>query len=654
MRHLRALDGLRGVAVAAVVLFHFLPGDVPGGFLGVDIFFVLSGYLITSLVLHEATATRRFDIGRFWIRRARRLLPALVLVLVAIAAYAAWVATPGELSRLRAHGLATLGYFANWQYIAEGVSYTDLVLGASPLVHTWSLAIEEQFYLVFPAVALLAMWGARRDPVRLRWIIGVVAVVGAVVSATAMALVHQPGTDPSRVYYGTDTRIHVLLVGVLLGVVFTGTPPSHGRAASVFAAVGAVAGAALLVAFATVHDTDTWLYEGGFLATALIVAAVIGGSRRSRVLGPLLSTRPLVGLGLISYGVYLWHWPVLVVLDEQQTGLRDAPLFTLRVAVTLAIAVTSYALVEQPIRRGVLGQRLGRGAVVVTPVTAVVVVALLVPATALPPIRTEGAAADLRSIATLPVSQPAVRAVLAGDSVMHTLAGGEVYEFPNFGPWDPSKSPYDPARVEIWNAARPACAYLPGKVALPRAGGGYDAYELFHDPCGDWRSDIATVIAQLRSDFLVVLLTNEMLDREINGELVEFGTPAHDRLLAALFDEFGALAAAGEADLVLLTPPPRVGATAGEHDVGGWRERHLQTFIRSYAAQTGVYVVDLAEEICPGADCDRPERGFDPGMRYDGLHFTADGARWVATWMTTELERLHRARESQTVAAAAP
>jgi peptidoglycan/LPS O-acetylase OafA/YrhL len=211
--------------VALVVAYHLAPGVVPGGFLGVDVFFVLSGFLITSLLLDEARARAAVDLGRFYLRRVRRLGPALLLLLALMAAYAARWATQGELGRLREHSLWTLGYLANWRFIADGTTYTDVVAGQSPLRHTWSLAIEEQFYVVFP-VLLLAIGAATQwQWARLRRALAVVAATGAVASAIWMAAVWGDGTDPSRGYFGTDTRAQELLVGVLLGTLLVGRRP---------------------------------------------------------------------------------------------------------------------------------------------------------------------------------------------------------------------------------------------------------------------------------------------------------------------------------------------------------------------------------------------------------------------------------------------
>src|SRR3954471_15007810 len=209
------LDGLRGIAVIAVLLFHGGVTWARGGFLGVDMFFVLSGFLITSLLLDERWKTGTVKLSRFWARRARRLLPALLALLAAMAAYATWVPMDSPLPSLRRDVLATLAYVSNWHFILDGGSYFARNAPPSPLRHTWSLAIEEQFYLLWPLI-FIAVARGRARLAKLGTFIG----VGIAASIAAMLLLYHPGTDASRVYYGTDTRVHVILIGCGLAVLF--------------------------------------------------------------------------------------------------------------------------------------------------------------------------------------------------------------------------------------------------------------------------------------------------------------------------------------------------------------------------------------------------------------------------------------------------
>lgn len=391
--HVRSLDGLRGVAVLAVVLYHFAPHVAPGGFLGVDVFFVLSGFLITSLLVAERDQSRRIRLRQFWLRRARRLLPALMLVLLAVGAYAVVFAAPVEATRLRGDGIASLFYFANWRFIVSGQSYIEQFLGAapSPLRHTWSLAIEEQFYLVWPilvaslgfATARLAWRGGLDRARTLRWTLVIGCLTAASVSALLMATMFRTGHDPSRVYYGTDTRAQALLLGAALGALSAGVL-SVGRAVPrrALLVAGYLAGTVLAILFFAVHDTSGWLYRGGYALVGILVVIVIAAAAQPghNHLGRLLATRPIVGLGLISYGVYLWHWPIAVWVTGAGTGLGAFPLFVVRALLTLGVALASYFVVEMPIRRGVLRRSSKSISVVATPIAAVACAGLFIAA----------------------------------------------------------------------------------------------------------------------------------------------------------------------------------------------------------------------------------------------------------------------------------
>ena len=362
-RHLPALDGLRALAILGVIAYHLGLGWASGGYLGVDLFFVLSGFLITSLLLEEWRGAARIRLGAFWGRRARRLLPALFLVLIAVALYAvvngrfSSPASGGaaiDLSGLRGDALATFFYVANWHAIFSHQSYFTQFSTPSPLQHTWSLAIEEQFYLLWPLVILgLVTWSPRR------WRhIGLgLCVVGALASATAMALLYHPGTDPSRIYYGTDTRAFDLLAGAAVAMLAAGRPQPGRRARSALHGAAPAAVAILAVFWArggTAAGLPTsGMFRGEFLACAVLGAVVIADVRQldPGLLGRLLSFGPLRWIGTVSYGLYLWHWPVFVYLDQARTGLSGVVLDLARVGLTFSVATASFYLVERPIRR---------------------------------------------------------------------------------------------------------------------------------------------------------------------------------------------------------------------------------------------------------------------------------------------------------------
>ncbi len=396
-----SLDGLRGLAVAGVVAFHL--ERLQGGFLGVDLFFTLSGYLITRLLLLEHESTGRIALGAFWSRRAWRLLPALYLLLGALAVYAALFARPDELDGIRGPGVASLVFIANWWFIGTGNGYWDIFAAPSPLEHVWSLAIEQQFYVVWPllvAPLLVApVLGAGRGLSRL------LAVTVALAVASTVLLGALAADDVSRAYFGSMARSSSILVGAALAVVVHRGDRWVGAFARSRVAPWAAAAAGGLLAWSwvTVNGAlDLGWYRGGFLLHAVAVAVLIA-VLTNRPEGPasrLLSVWPIRGLGVVSYGFYLWHWPVIVILDGERTGLSGASLLFTRLAVAMAATLASYFLLERPARQ-VVAKRMS--ALVVFPVAGVVIAIALVAST-MPP-------AARQVVGAPPPPRPSVTAV---------------------------------------------------------------------------------------------------------------------------------------------------------------------------------------------------------------------------------------------------
>ncbi|MGN6809383.1 MAG: acyltransferase family protein [Thermomicrobiales bacterium] len=358
--YLPGLDGLRALAVVAVLLYHASLSWLPGGFLGVDVFFVISGYLITGLLLAEWRQHGRLDLKRFWLRRARRLLPVLYVLLIVALAFAV-LALPGQVSRLRAAGLAAFAYVTNWYLIVKQQSYFEAVGRPLALQHLWSLAIEEQFYLLWPPVLQFAL---RRW--RSCWIL-VATLAAAALSTAWMAALYQPGVDPSRLYYGTDTHAAALLLGAALAFAWQPWQVTNRLTAlrpAILDGAGFFALALLLGCFVRFSEFAPALYHGGFTLVALIAALVIAATvaPRARWLPALLELPPLRWLGVRSYSLYLWHWPIFVItrpqLDVSLTGL---PVLALRLGLAVMLAALSYRFVETPIRTGAL-QRAWRAA----------------------------------------------------------------------------------------------------------------------------------------------------------------------------------------------------------------------------------------------------------------------------------------------------
>jgi peptidoglycan/LPS O-acetylase OafA/YrhL len=636
-----ALDGLRALAVGAVIAYHLGAGWARGGFLGVDAFFVLSGYLITSLLLTEWGRHGGISLPRFWARRARRLLPALFLVLGAIALYAMTLAPTQQLHTLRADGLASLFYFANWHFVVSGQSYFDLFTLPSPMRHLWSLAIEEQFYLVWPLVVLgfLRIGRGSRKP------LAAICVAGIGASVAVMALLYDP-LDPSRAYYGTDARAHTLLVGAVLALLLSrrraGINPAVGsrrrerrdrRAAAGLHVIGVVAAGGCVWAWARVSDQGSSLYLGGSLAFAVAVAAVIASAVQPGP-GPLravLSVPVLCWLGRISYGLYLWHWPAIVVLTEDRTGLSGAPLTVARLATTLGAATLSFYLVEQPIRRGALRGWRGRIAVPTGFATAAVVtVVATVGATAASPLeqvqagqklpsRQSPRAAAQRQAASgrgAATAQPA-SILLVGDSVPYTLLPG----------LQPLAAEHG---VTVDTALVAGCGVLGGVATY------YDGQIPPHSQgCEKLVDDYEqTVLDRDHPDVVIWMSTWEINDRVVNGERIRFGDANWDAMMLDKIDQAGRRITAGGAHLVITTMAPRAPNELVPPSDAAETSRYvrLNQLYKQYAVAhpERVSVVDFAGMLCPGGPpCSRTVDGIEP-RPLDGLHFTPKTAGWAA------------------------
>ncbi|HWH19502.1 MAG TPA: acyltransferase family protein [Solirubrobacterales bacterium] len=346
--YMPGIDAMRALAVLAVFGYHAGLDWLPGGFLGVDVFFVISGYLITSLLLREFRGTGKIELARFWIRRARRLLPA-VGVLIAVAMIVSAIADPNKIDQTRGDALASLFYFANWHFIFAHTSYFEQFGRPSLFTHLWSLSVEEQFYLFWPLVFAAGMKFFGRG----RLLLGVLA--GAIASVVLAWILFDPGHDASRVYYGTDTHAVGLLAGVALALVWSPTELRKHKSfgplvGPILDAVGVVALGYLILSFAQVHDYDLALWHGGYawiaIATALLLAALAHPAAR---LGNILGQPALLWLGLRSYSFYLWHWPVLVMTRPGvDINLPRGILIPLQLIACLILADLSYRFVELP------------------------------------------------------------------------------------------------------------------------------------------------------------------------------------------------------------------------------------------------------------------------------------------------------------------
>ncbi|MDQ2678584.1 MAG: acyltransferase family protein [Actinomycetota bacterium] len=409
-----SLDGLRAVAVAAVLFYHARFEWIPGGYLGVSAFFTLSGFLITSLLLREWASESALDLRRFWTRRFRRLLPASWITMALVVLFGALgVWNSDQLRSLRGDVPFALLEVVNWHFIVADRSYGAEFTAPSPLEHFWSLAVEQQFYLLLPAVIIGVLVVGSTAPPRRRLRRLVMVLVGlTVVSAVLNGLLGRSSID--RAYFGTDTRMAEMLIGALLACwTLRRTRRSEPGHRTIAVAAGVVAAVVTVWLWHVAALSSSWMYPWGLLVTALCTAAIIHAALQGGVVASVLSVAPLLWLGRISYGVYLLHWPIFLWLSPARTGWSQWPLFGLRVAVTLAASVVLFRLVENPVRHR---ERLTARRT--APIAAAVMVVLLLGGTwlvtrDLPP-PSEIARASAAPSTTLPPPPP-VKVLFVGD-----------------------------------------------------------------------------------------------------------------------------------------------------------------------------------------------------------------------------------------------
>jgi peptidoglycan/LPS O-acetylase OafA/YrhL len=684
------LDGLRGIAVLAVVLYHGGVSWAPGGFIGVEVFFVLSGFLITSLLVAEWQRSSTIALGGFWIRRARRLLPALFCLVGTIGIYYLFAGAAHAVPGLKGDGISALTYVSNWHQIVAGANYFAASGPVSPLEHTWSLAIEEQFYLVWPLVVLGVLWlASRRGASHTRrplQVLLALSVVGAIASALDMALLFEGGRNLNRIYYGTDTRAFGLLIGASLAIglalarLARVRGDGDGGARAPRLALGLAALIALAVTFtavAVVNGSTPWMYPYGMLGldAAVVILIMAAVARPGCIAAQLLSTTPLRALGKISYGVYLWHFPLFLWLSEGATGLSGIPLLVLRLVVTLAVSTASYVFIEQPIRQRRRPAWLVR---VLTPLAAAGSVAALllasaasalpvgVPAAATLPQPPPGlAGSDAACTVTLTDAQgygvapppksketqfvynalgyhqltwsgsaqktfhtcPPKRVLLVGDSLAFTLGV----------PWLEDEERYG---IQLADAGMLGCA-LTTEGELNVAG----TWEAQSAGCPTALKQWAAEKKAMNPQAVIVEFGyRDQFDWKINGKVVHLGQPAFDKYIQNKINHLVDVLGAGGTKILFLsipyTHPPDLPDGSPAPAASPQRRTLINSMFEAAARRhpKTTSVLDLDQTISPGNHYDADVNG--QLCRFDGVHFSAYCSELVEPRVLGEVRKM--------------
>jgi peptidoglycan/LPS O-acetylase OafA/YrhL len=657
------LDGVRAVAVTAVVIYHLGATWLPGGFLGVDVFFVLSGFLITSILLAEFGNRGRIDVKNFYLRRARRLLPALYAMLAGIVFVTA-ITTRGELHRLRGDVVAALTYCTNWTQILWNRSYFAQLDRPSLLQHLWSLAVEEQFYLVWPLILVVYLTARRR------WWSFAVTVALIMASTLWMAVLYQPGAEPSRVYYGTDTHVAPMLVGAAMAIVLVLRRKS-GRAAPGARSRASVDGAALLGllvlvwAVTSINYRSAGLYRGGYLLISVAtLAVVLAAATPATLTARALGWAPFVWIGRRSYAIYLWHWPILMLTRPKvDVSLHGPLLIILQVGAVLIASDLSFRYLERPIRKhGFLAffrgttqhgsrsrqRRRSRVSAVCAMVVAAVAVTLVTapgapagiqvdqhhktqtihiadPTSSAPaPTPTQshsGGASATHSVAPPPppFARP-VRVSFFGDSQGMTL----LINKPNglAGSITTSDSTVEGCGVMLGT--------IQSKVGFSRN---------LDSDCGNWPSLWEQHAQQNKPQIAAVELGAwDVFDDTVNGKKLTFGSPGWDAYYMQQLEKGIKILTDAGAQVALIGIPCYRPIAAGGLPLlpeRGYddRTRHVTTLLEAAAAKDPqrVFMVNPPKQFCQGPI------STDVNYRWDGTHFYIPGAALMFQVITPQL-----------------
>ena len=657
--YMPALDAVKGLALMGVVTYHFNTEWLPGAYWTIDLFFVLSGFLITSLLLKEYQRNDRISLSGFWGRRFRRLMPAALLVLSAVAIWAYFVNDPIVNRQVRGDGLAALGYVLNIKYVITGSSYFEAFLSPSPFRHMWSLSLEEQWYALWP----IAMWlilrrgGIAAAKRAVPWLLGL-----SVVAAVWMAYLVSGATDPSRVYYGSDTRSQALLVGAALGIWLHGRDLDTGIARRRLDVAGSIGAAICIWMIFTASDHDLGWYRGGFLLFSLAAAPWITAVAQPTpgFLHRIFDHQPFRWFGLLTYGIYLWHWPIDVAFKRLEIRgklpISGVPLFLVQSAITVAVAAACYYGFEVPIRDG--RWRLPRPRVLT--VAAIGACAVMLVGFTIPrvdnSIRFSALHQDLPKSVAHNGSGGSGATVSGVTQVAPTTTQLDAVSPPSDHPAPDAPPPLAPGKdpsilwvgdSSAWVMAGvlkpPGATYYDGSAP----GCGVDPAQIYlgkrlkdREPgCAAWKKRWGAHVGEHPDIIVVSQGFHSTFDQYVNGRRLVVGTPEwKQRYHDALQSGIDVLKPAHSRNVMLTFPCSqwRGTKTAGEEgDLA--RVEAVNEQIRIVASENPgwVSVVEWASFLCHDGQIVETIDGVD--MRPDGAHLLASSAPIAFRWMMPRL-----------------
>ncbi len=627
-----------------MLLFHLGIGLASGAFLALSMFFTLSGYLIGGQLVTEHSAQGRIDLAGFWERRIRRLMPASTLALAGAALYTATLARPDEVAGFAGDIMAAVFYVPNWRFVATGVSYTAIFFSPSPVQHFWSLGVEEQFYLGLPLIVVAALW---RGSVR-----RLVLVTGGLVVAStiAMVMLRTPNTPLGHAYYGTDARAAEMLIGVLFALWARNTKLFEGRRADrVVNGLGVVALVASFVLWYTTSETQLWFYRGGALAYSLATSVVILACIRRGPVTRFLSFPALTYAGRISYGLYVYHWPLYVAVDALDLGLSTLPLVIVKLVGTFFVAALSHRYIETPIRgkRSFMGPRRWIAPLAAIAGLAVFSGLLLVPqadedssvdVTLELPSPAHDSGIALLGSGTAKGNDGAPRVLIIGNSLADRIGRGLMR-------WGRATG-----RATFELKSFTACGLLTKGERLLAA----EQIESFQAHCADFHAELPGWPRSKRPDIVVFLFGGDDLVKRRAPGWSEFrgpGDPVFDEWLIDRYGEVTDDFTSEGAHVVWLTSPCTKQADSPHEKVDGALKRlrgwglfdatalryFNQDLLRLQRSRSpAVSLVDLHGHVCPDGSF-VSSLGSIEDARPDGVHFDVRAGRLLAEWLGPEI-----------------